>query len=102
MLASTEKITKLNTCLSEREKESAECVMEVLAFLQELLEIEKVWTISSTDTGEEIELHEIARVRGILDGLIFNKEWIMIPHEGQLSMDELHKNATRFLFIFAY
>lgn len=81
MLASTEKITKLNICLSEHEEESMKCVMEVLAFLQELLVIEKSNTIISTTTGEEIDLHEIARTRGILDGLLCNEEWVMNPYE---------------------
>ncbi len=79
MLVNTEERLKLYTSLYRNEQESLICVMKMLSFLQELLENKNVKTICSDTTGEIIEIHEIARARGILDGLLCSEEWESMP-----------------------
>ena len=77
MLVTEKRMVKMQVEYDKKDYESLENTLDIIDFLIENFESELVKGMGSIVTGEYISKFELYKVKGVLDGLLRNTEWLL-------------------------
>lgn len=77
MLVTEKRMVKMQVEYDKKDYESLENTLDIIDFLIENFEDDLVKGIGSIATGEYISKFDLYTVKGIIDGLLTNTQWLI-------------------------